>query len=279
MKPFLKWAGGKSKLLPQLVELRPQTYNTYFEPFLGSGALFFRLKPTIAVLSDVNSELINLYLVVKENVSGLIAELGSYKNSEEIYYLVRHKDRDPDYSSWTSIQKAARFLYLNKTCWNGLYRVNSEGYFNVPYGNRKNVNIIDKKTLLACSALLQTVNILNNDFEYVLSIAKKDDFLFIDPPYIPITDTSFTSYTVNGFSIDDHIRLRNMCDVLHDRGVKFMISNSNAGKVLELYKNYNISTIYAPRFINSKGDSRGQIKEVVITNYEIKKAQYDWWDL
>jgi len=279
MKPFIKWAGGKTKLLGQIMPLIPKKYNAYYEPFLGGGAVFFNLAPKKAFLSDTNEELINLYEVIRDRANHLIQELRQYDSSEACYYKCRDKDREPGYKLMTSVQKAARTLYLNKTCWNGLYRVNSKGQFNVPFGKRKNPNIIDEDTILSCSYALKDVSLEVEDFRIVLDIPEEGDFVYLDPPYVPLNATSFTSYTKDGFSWDDQLALKVLCDELNDKGVRFMQSNSNSELVLDLYKDYTITTIYAPRFINSKGNKRNKIEEVAITNYEISKQTRDWWDI
>jgi len=279
MKPFIKWAGGKTKLLGQLVPLIPKDYNNYYEPFLGGGAVFFNLAPRKAFLSDINEELINLYVVVRDRANQLIQELRKYDSSEACYYECRNKDREPGYKFMTSVQRAARTLYLNKTCWNGLYRVNSKDQFNVPFGQRKNPNIIDEETILSCSYALRDVSLKVEDFKTVLEKSEKGDFVYLDPPYVPLNTTSFTSYTKDGFNWNDQLVLKDMCDELNKKGVRFMQSNSNSELVLDLYKDYTINTIYAPRFINSKGNERNKIEEVAITNYEISKQTRNWWEV
>ena len=268
-KPFVKWAGGKNQLLSELLRLMPQNYNTYIEPFVGGGALFFKIKPQKAIINDYNAELINVYRVIKYNVEELIKSLKKHKNTKEYYYKIRNIDRDKNkYRLLSPIEKASRFIFLNKTCYNGLYRVNSKGQFNVPFGNYKNPNFIEEENLKKCSNVLKNVIILNDDFEIIKEYIQENDFVYFDPPYMPISKTSsFTSYTHNGFSKEDQIRLKKLCDFLTKHNVYFMLSNSYNNFILELYKNYKINIVYANRAINCKANGRGKIKEVIIINY------------
>jgi len=283
-KPFVKWVGGKTSLLPALLERTPYNINTYFEPFVGGGALYFALRHRKACLSDINEELINLYSVIKTDVDNLIEELNKheqkigYRKRVDYYYELRNMDRKKEYKDWTLLERAARTLYLNKTCWNGLYRVNSKGYFNVPYGGGKSPLVIDESNLRSCSIVLQDtiVNVLS--FEWVEDVAKKGDFVYFDPPYVPLDETSFTSYTKEDFGKEDQIKLKEICDQLNRNGVSFMLSNSHTEFILDLYKAYRIDVVYAPRAINSKGDGRGKIKEVLVMNYE-PKTNKDWWEI
>jgi len=279
-KPFVKWAGGKTSLLPALLERTPYNINTYFEPFVGGGALYFALRHSKARLSDINEELINLYHVVKFDVDNLIKELNKHNHNHRVkyYYEIRNKDREAEYKDWSDLKRAARTLYLNKTCWNGLYRVNSKGYFNVPYGGYKSPSIVDESNLRSCSIVLAetTTDVLS--FEWVVDEAKKDDFVYFDPPYAPLDETSFTSYTKEDFGKEDQFKLKEVCDRLNRNGVRFMLSNSYTEFILDLYKAYRIDVVYAPRAINSKGDGRGKVKEVLVMNYE-PKTNKDWWEL
>jgi len=267
-KPFIKWVGGKRQLADELQKRLPSSYNRYFEPFVGGGALFFALKPEKAFIADLNSELINVYKIVRDYVEELIKELSKYKNTKTCYYKTRDMDRKPDYHRLPALQKAARFIYLNKTCYNGLYRVNSKGQFNVPFGKYKNPKICDAENLRACSQALQKTEIVNADFSIVLDFAKPKDFVYFDPPYVPLNATSnFTAYTQNGFDVDMQFRLKEVCDKLTDKGVLWMLSNSYTEFVLNLYKEYNIHTVYANRAVNCKSNGRGKIKEVIVRNY------------
>ena len=267
-KPFLKWAGGKTQLLPELTKRLPTSFNRYFEPFLGSGALFFELKPEKAVLSDVNEELVNCYHVVKEHVNELIEDLSKHVYQKEYFYQLRDIDREPVYDNWGKIQRASRFLYLNKTCFNGLFRVNSKGHFNVPFGAYKNPKICDKSILLSCSEVLKNKLIVQSSFNKVLDLAEKGDFVYFDPPYMPVSKTaSFTSYTKYGFAEKEQIELKKVCCELDRKGVNFLLSNSSNEFILGLYEDFHVSVVKASRAINSKASKRGKIREIIVSNY------------
>ncbi|RZD15573.1 MAG: DNA adenine methylase [Candidatus Acididesulfobacter guangdongensis] len=267
-KPFIKWAGGKRQLIEELISLFPANYNRYFEPFIGGGALFFAIQPENAYISDINPELINLYNVVKNDVDSLIEDLRRYKNTEEEFYKIRNLDRKPSYKKFSKVRKASRFIYLNKTCYNGLYRTNSDGYFNVPFGFYKNPNIIDEKNLKVCSELLKKTEIALSPFSAIESKIKTGDFVYFDPPYMPISKTSsFTKYYKDDFDVDAQFELKELCDRLTKKRVYFMLSNSYSELILNLYKQYNIKKIRAIRAINCKAAKRGAIDELIITNY------------
>ncbi len=269
--PILKWAGGKRQLLSQIDKYLPKGINKYIEPFLGGGALFFYLLPKEAFLIDLNEELINIYKVIQDNVDKLIKLLKVHKknNNKEFYYKIRHIDKNPKkFINLSNIERAARMIYLNKTCFNGLYRVNSKGEFNVPYGRYRNPNICDEKNLKTVYQVLKGVRIINSDFEICLDFAEKDDFIYFDPPYQPISTTAnFTSYTKENFNKEDQVRLFKVYEELDNRGCKVMLSNSYNEFILDLYKKYDLKTVYARRAINSDASGRGQIKEVLIINY------------
>lgn len=277
--PILKWVGGKRQLLPEIKKYLPESFTTYYEPFVGGGALLMELQPKKAVVSDLNKELIDLYKVVKFNVDDLIDELSNeekYANTAEKYYALRALDRKiEEYNRLSNIQKAARVIYLNKTCYNGLYRVNSAGEFNSPFGSYKNPCILNKPTLKAVSNYFNTADITfkNEDFASALKGIKKGAFVYFDPPYAPISSTSnFTGYNESGFGIEEQIRLKELCDKLTEKNVKFLLSNSDCEFIRDLYKAYEIIEVKAKRSVNSKADSRGEIGEVLIRNYgEIKK--------
>ena len=267
-RPFIKWAGGKGKLLSELVSRVPENFNTYFEPFLGGGALFFELQPEKAVLADFNAELINAYKVVQRDVEKLIDELSRHRHNKRHFYRVRDFDRSPAFWVFSDVERAARFIYLNKTCFNGLYRVNSRGEFNVPFGDYKNPAILDAENLRACSAALQGRELVRRSFEEVVGATSKGDFVYYDPPYMPVSKTAnFTAYGKEGFTAEDHTRLRDTCIELDKKGVKFMLSNSDAPLVLELYRDFNLETVQSSRSINSKATLRGPVKEVIVRNY------------
>lgn len=266
--PIVKWVGGKRQLMFELLKNMPKFYNRYFEPFIGGGALFFELQPDNAYISDVNAELINLYSVVKNDVEDLIDDLSKHEISKDYFLELRNADRTFGYKNWSDIQKASRFIYLNRTCFNGLYRVNSQGQFNVPFGNYKNPRICDEENLKNCSELLQNTEINCADFTTILDKVQKGDFVYFDPPYVPLNETSsFTSYTKDGFDIDMQFKLRDLCDELDSRGVMFMLSNSDTKIINELYENYNIKKVFASRAINANGNGRGKITEVIVKNY------------
>ena len=266
--PIVKWVGGKRQLMFELLKNMPQNYNRYFEPFIGGGALFFELQPDNAYISDMNDELINLYQVVRDNVDELITDLQKHDISKEYFMEIRNIDRTEDYENWSDVQKASRFIYLNRTCFNGMYRVNSKGEFNVPFGHYKNPRIIDENNLLNCSNLLERTEIKHADFSEILTKVQKGDFVYFDPPYVPLSETSsFTSYTKGGFDIDMQFKLRDVCDELDSMGVKFLLSNSDTKLVNELYESYNIKKVFASRQINANADGRGKITEVLVRNY------------
>lgn len=272
LKPITKWVGGKRQLLNDLNTLKPDKFNRYFEPFIGGGAFLFSLAPEEAVINDFNSDLINLYRVVKENPNDLLAKLEEHaKNNTKEYYLeLRELDRSEAIDQLSDVEKAARILYMLKVDFNGLYRVNSKNQFNVPYGRYKNPNIADYDNIMSVSNFFNEskIKILNGDFKDAVSTADTGDFVYFDPPYVPVTPTSdFTSYTSDGFSIADQKRLRDLFFDLDKKGVNVMLSNSDVELVHELYKGANIHLVQANRFINSKSDKRGKVGEVIITNY------------
>lgn len=276
-RPFVKWAGGKRQLVEELLRSRPPKYSRYIEPFIGGGALFFELKPKNAYISDINEELINIYMVVRDEVGALIAELKKHEKNyresdpQKYFYAVRNIDRETRYNRWSRVEKAARLIFLNKTCFNGLYRVNSRGEFNTPFGSYVNPAIVDEQNLLACSRVLASADIAAAGFEHVLDTAKKGDFVYFDPPYVPLTSTAnFTSYTGEGFDLEMQTRLRDVCELLDRKGVLWMLSNSHAPFVLDLYRDkFNIRAVEASRAINCKADGRGKVTEVIVTNYEM----------
>lgn len=271
--PVLKWVGGKRQLLPEIRKRIPKKYKVYYEPFLGGGAVLFDLQPKKAIVNDLNSELINVYKTIKSFPTELVEELRKFSNDEETFYNIRNIDRDKTkYQELSNIQKAARIIYLNKTCFNGLYRVNNAGEFNSPFGRYKNPNIVNDKTIYAVSKYFNTADITfkNGDFEESIKEIQKDSFVYLDPPYDPISKTSnFTGYNQGGFSDEEQIRIKNMCDRLNENGIKFLLSNSATPFIKELYKDYTIDIVSAKRSVNSKADKRGEIEEVLIRNYDI----------
>ena len=267
-RPFLKWAGGKSRLIQQYIPYFPKSYKNYYEPFLGGGAVFFYLQPTAAILTDINAELINTYCCVRDHVEELISILKEHKtrHDKDYYYSIRN------HSGGTDIEKAARLIYLNKTCFNGLYRVNSQGKFNVPLGKYDNPNICSEVLLKASSEALSHAEIQQADFTEVLNHAtSSDDFVFFDPPYYPISETSyFTAYSQNCFSKKDQEVLRDTCAELASRGVKVMVCNSDSEFIQKIYTDINFETskIKAARSINSNIKNRGMIYELLITSFK-----------
>lgn len=272
-RPFLKWAGGKSQLLAQYTDLFPKTYRNYYEPFLGGGAVFFNLQPKRSFLSDINLEVINVYRCIRDQVEEIITHLHQHylHHDESYYYDVRSRVEETAEWFWigNNVERAARILYLNKTCFNGLYRENSKGHFNVPIGRYKNPSIYAPDLLRACAKQLKSARIEPVGFEDVLRRARSsNDFVYFDPPYHPLNQTSsFTSYTRYSFNEADQIRLRDTFERLRARGVHVMLSNSDCEFVRDLYSGFNIHTIYASRHINSQGTKRGKITEVLVTSY------------
>jgi DNA adenine methylase len=262
--PFIKWAGGKSQMLAQYATLIPDHYHRYFEPFVGGGAVFFSLNPRISFLADVNTELINTYTVVRDSVEELITSLKKHINEKEYYYYVR--GQCPDQLS--VIERASRFIYLNKTCYNGLYRVNKAGIFNVPFGKYKNPKIVDELNLRAANYYLQSVRLTATNFEEATQAAAEGDFVYLDPPYHPLNNTSkFTNYAENGFTSVDQQKLFIHYRQLHSKGCLLMLSNSDTPFIRDLYAGFDIREVNAKRMINCQSNKRGEIKELVIRNY------------
>jgi DNA adenine methylase len=273
-KPFVKWVGGKRQLLRQFRELGlypPEdfdpTKNTYFEPFVGGGAVFFDLLPERASLSDLNRELVTTYNVIKNNVEELISVLNKHKLDKE--YFLKIRAQDPN--ELDNLSVASRFIFLNRTCFNGMYRVNSKGAFNVPFGKHTNPLICDDDNLRKVSKALQKVEITHQDYKNVLKKAKKGDFIYFDPPYYPISKTAtFTAYTAESFLDKEQKELRDTVVELNKRGCFVMLSNSDTPFINEIYANLKgirINKVQAGRAINSKGSGRGKVSEVLITNY------------
>lgn len=271
--PVLKWVGGKRQLLPEIKKRVPKGYKMYYEPFLGGGAVLFELQPKKAIVNDLNTELINVYETIKMYPEELIQELEKYSNDEETFYNIRNIDRDKTkYLKLSKIERASRIIYLNKTCFNGLYRVNNAGEFNSPFGRYKNPNIVNEKTIRAVSKYFNSADIVfkSGDFEECLKDIPKGAFVYLDPPYDPVSKTSnFTGYNQGGFGDKEQIRIKNICDELNKNGVKFLLSNSATPFIKELYKDYIIDIVTAKRSVNSKADGRGNVEEVLIRNYVI----------
>lgn len=270
--PFVKWVGGKRQLLNDITPLLPKRINSYCEPFLGGGAVLFSIQPSKAIVNDLNSDLILVYKVIRDDVEALIDSLKKHENNSEYFYSIRDMDRNKImYQSMSNVDKASRILYLNKTCFNGLFRVNSSGEFNSPFGNYKNPNIINEPVLRAVNKYfsLNNITFCNEDFAETLKRVSKSCFVYLDPPYDPVSDTaSFTGYNKGGFDKKEQIRLKECCDELNQRGVKFMLSNSATTFIKELYKGYNITIVKAKRSINADATKRGVVEEVLVRNYE-----------
>lgn len=276
-KPFVKWAGGKRQIIDKLKKYVPDEYDTYYEPFVGGGALLFELAPKKAVINDLNEELMNVYncLCNEEKFKKMCNLLNHYEaeHSEEFYYEIRNKDKNKNaYNRLSDYTKAARTIYLNKACFNGLYRVNSKNEFNVPFGKKTKINTYEGSNLITVSNYLtmNDIKIQSVDFEESLKTAKKGDFVYIDPPYDSDTST-FNNYTEDGFGKEEQRRLAQVYKDLDKRGVYVMLSNHNTTLINELYKDYHIHIIEAKRNINANGKKRGKVEEVIITNYENKR--------
>jgi DNA adenine methylase len=276
IKPYLKWAGGKRQLLSEIKKYLPKSikYYTYYEPFIGAGALFFEMQPKKAVINDFNSQLILTYNVIKDNVEDLVLLLQEYQrnNSEEYFYEIRNIDRDEvKFNKLTNTEKAARLIFLNKTCFNGLYRVNSQGLFNVPYGKYKNPAICEEIVLRQISNYLSSneITILSKDFEQALLTAGKKSFVYLDPPYHSPDKTNFTGYQASGFDENEQERLRNLMIKLTNRGIKCLLSNSDTEYIRELYNYdfFDIISVQARRVINSDSAGRGSVNELLIRNW------------
>lgn len=272
VSPVLKWVGGKRQLMDVIEPLIPK-YSTYYEPFIGGGAVLFSQQPKKAVINDSNIELINVYRVIQNSPNELIEKLREHElnNNEEYFYELRAKDRDKEeYEMLSDVEKAARIIYLNKTCYNGLFRVNSSGEFNSPWGRYKNPNITNVTTINAISNYLNksNVKILQGDYQEALKGIRTGSFVYFDPPYMPISSSSsFTGYTANGFGEEEQIRLRDFCDELNKKNIKFLLSNSSCPFIEEIYGNYEIIKVPAKRSINADATKRGAIDEVLVRNY------------
>jgi DNA adenine methylase len=268
---FVKWAGGKTQLIEQFKPLFPKQINRYFEPFVGSGAVFFYVKqtykPKYSLICDTNKELITTYQIIQKDIKDLVEKLKYHekeyhKNPKDYYYKIRDEEPEDD------LEVAARFIFLNRTCWNGLYRVNSKGKFNVPMGDYKQRAIVREDVLKEVSKLLQGTKIECWDFEKVGKVAKKWDFIYFDPPYYPLPGkNSFTTYQKNAFLDDEQERLRDFFEYLTKKGCKCMLSNSDSPFILDLYKDFKIKKVFARRIINCDATKRGAITEVVVRNY------------
>jgi DNA adenine methylase len=267
--PILKWAGGKRQLLPTIIDLFPINYLElpYHEPFVGSGAVFFNIEPKRGSINDTNHHLMNFYQIVRDYPEELIEQASEYVYEKETYNNLRTRFNEEKLSD---IERAALFLYFNKTGFNGLWRVNSKGKFNVPIGRYKNPTIVPEARIRDSSRILKNVEILCTDFSYILDYAKEGDLCYFDPPYEPVSETAyFTSYTAEGFDMKEQKRLSDTCNKLDEKGIYFVLSNSHVKQIVDLYEinpNFSIKIVKARRSINSKADKRGAINEILVTN-------------
>ncbi|WP_031488832.1 DNA adenine methylase [Ureaplasma canigenitalium] len=270
LTPFVKWVGGKRQLINEIEIRLPKQIENYYEPFVGGGAILFYLKPEKAHINDINSVLINAYNVIKTNPNQLINLLNYLDKMEctkETYFSIRDKFNNKILSKEYDVEMASLFIFLNKRCFNGLFRVNSKGLFNVPFNNKLKCDSYNKKNILGISEYLKNVNITNLDFEDSLENAKKGDFIFFDSPYAPLNPTSFEAYTKDGFDIENHIRLSEVFKRLDKKGCLLMLTNHNTELIRDLYSEYKIEVVDVKRNINSNGNNRVG-EEVIITNYQ-----------
>lgn len=277
VQPFLKWVGGKRQLLSIINQYRPKKFERYYEPFLGGGAVVFYMQPQKATISDLNSELINCYVVIRDKPEQLLSHLENHENTSEYFYNLRGLDRDASFERMNDVERASRIIYLNKTCYNGLFRVNSQGQFNAPFGYYKNPKYANDVVIRALSLYLNqsSIEILNANYEQAVLNARRNDFIYFDPPYDPVSDTaSFTGYNLNKFDRRDHKELKLLCDDLTRRGCKVLLSNSDTSFVRDLYSDsslYTVVEIEANRNVNSSADGRGKVSELLIhNNYHVK---------
>jgi DNA adenine methylase len=282
--PFLKWAGGKRALLGDILPNIPEFTGKYVEPFLGAGAVFFQIGAGVQkVASDQNSELIDTYTVVRDYPERLIEELRKHKNEKEHFLAIREMDREAQFFKLDIVERAARFIFLNKTCFNGLYRVNSNGHFNVPFGNQKNPDIVSEKQILNASAYLRhrltgskgkfSSQLFTGDYKAITKSVKEDDFVYMDPPYHPISTTSnFVTYGKNGFNATHQEELRDEVLLMHTLGAKIMLSNSDTPLIRKLFSSrvFHKKTVSVRRAISAKSEGRAPISELLITNYRMR---------
>ena len=276
MQPFVKWAGGKRQLIPEILNHLPQQFNHYYEPFIGGGALLFELGLEKSTISDNNRVLIDTYIAIRDHLKDLIPLLNELQNehnsfddkdkAKEYYYTKRERFNELILGSDFSLERNALFMYLNKACFNGLYRVNTNGFFNVPSNQKKKIKIFENENLNQISKFLQTVQIFHQDFETTVQNANKGDLVFFDSPYAPLNPTSFDSYTKEGFSTEEHIRLSNVFKRLSERGVYCILTNHNTDFIRELYSDFNLFEVNVKRLINRDAQNRTG-KELIVTNF------------
>jgi DNA adenine methylase len=282
--PFLKWAGGKRALLGDILPNIPEFSGKYVEPFLGAGAVFFQIGAGVQkVASDQNSELIDTFTVVRDDPERLIEELRKHKNDKDHFLAIREMDREAEFFTLDKVQRAARFIFLNKTCFNGLYRVNSNGHFNVPFGNQKNPDIVSEKQIQNASAYLNhrmpgskkefASQLFTGDYKSVTKSVKNDDFVYLDPPYHPVSTTSnFVTYGKNGFNASHQEELRDEVLLMHNLGAKIMLSNSDTPLIRKLFSSrvFYKKTVSVRRAISAKAEGRAPMSELLITNYKMR---------
>ena len=269
--PVVKWVGGKRQLLGAITPLLPRRIAAYCEPFLGGGAVLFSIQPAQAIVNDLNGDLITVYQVIRDDVDALVESLKAHRNTPEYFYAIRDMDRDrAAYADLSQVERASRLIYLNKTCFNGLFRVNSAGAFNTPFGRYKNPNIVNEPVLRAVNRYFAAggVTFFHEDFAKTLARVEPGALAYLDPPYDPVSDTaSFTGYSKGGFDKNEQLRLKRCCDDLTRRGVKFVLSNSATDFIKDLYQDYEILVVKAKRAINADASRRGAVEEVLIRNY------------
>lgn len=276
LKPFVKWVGGKGSSVERLLQLIPENIDTYVEPFVGSGALFFSLNFDKAIINDSNSELIAAYQEIKENVFELEMFLSTLIYDKSLYEKIRSWDREKDFFKRPRIERAARLIYLMKTCYNGLYRVSKKNYFNTPMGNYKSPLICDVPTLNACYKFLNDKNvaIYNQDYASLLDMIPDNSFVYLDPPYFPVSKTAnFTSYQSDKFKETEQFRLLDFCMNLHKRRIRFLLSNSDVPEAREIYSKFNIKVLEVCRRINSNITKRSAVNELAVTNYDVATGE------
>ena len=280
MQPFVKWAGGKRQLLSEIKKRLPADFNIYYEPFIGGGALLLELGHTPSIISDNNHVLIDAYKTIRDFPNELKKQLNDIQEehnsiddkdrNKEFYYSKRKEFNDIIYSNEDLIRKTTLFIYLNKACFNGLYRVNQKGFFNVPSNQKTRINLYDDNNINEISSFLKHVKIYNQDFEKTVETAQKGDLIFFDSPYAPLNPQSFDSYTKEGFSVEEHIRLAELYKSLSKKGVFCILTNHNTEFIRELYQDFTIEEVDVKRMINS--DSKNRVgKEVIITNYDYER--------
>ncbi len=267
-KPFLRWVGGKGRLLPELLSRVPSDFKGYFEPFAGGAALFFALLPPYGYIADANTELVNAYRVIKHKPGRLIDALAGLDGNQETFDRLKSADRSPTFGEWSDIDRAARFIFLNKTCFNGLYRVNRKGQFNAAYGYRRNPQILDADNIMAVHRSLRVTRLTAAPFDSLIDMVRPGDFVYLDPPYDPLSKTAnFTTYTKGGFGDRDQRAVWQLCVKLHRKGALWMLSNSATPRIRTLFRAFHTDLIDVPRSLSGAVKGRGPVQEVIVRNY------------